>query len=372
MVTARAALLLALLLLVGHAAPQTSPSTLPRIVWVAWMQGWSEAPFLVQQVVKSIRFHNEPLWNVRLVDASNLVRWLPSEPGQTSLWDSYHNLTMNSDFVRMLLLAKYGGVWSDSTVLVLAPYDDWLPAATTAGRFFAFNGEFKTYYSSWFMAAHSGSVIMRLFADKCAELLTVHAEVGCSAALKRRTGIWPCSGVSPPPENEPIPPSVKLNFLWIDLVFGHLYAVNKEFQTLWDAVPYVHLSERNGFPGSLYGRHSEEIDAELEHALTHHPPNVIKLSRHIHCSAEDVSRFPRVNTNFAITLSSVHRTGTPVRNVTLQQYNDNATLMTEVLCGPPDVSWGAWKHGLNMRFFPPTTTGSPPFQIDPADCHRPG
>lgn len=68
-----------------------------------------------------------------------------------------------SDFIRLGLLEKFGGVWIDATVLCTRPLSEWLEEYY-GSKFFAFRdpGKNRTM-SSWFIAAESESVILQRF-----------------------------------------------------------------------------------------------------------------------------------------------------------------------------------------------------------------
>lgn len=42
-----------------------------KTIWLLWMQGWDNAPWIIQQVRKSWELLN-PKWNVELVSSDNL------------------------------------------------------------------------------------------------------------------------------------------------------------------------------------------------------------------------------------------------------------------------------------------------------------
>lgn len=64
-----------------------------------------------------------------------------------------------SDVVRVELLARFGGVWADSTTYCLRPLDDWVDGAACSG-FFAFDKPGPDrMLSTWFLAATNNSNI---------------------------------------------------------------------------------------------------------------------------------------------------------------------------------------------------------------------
>jgi|LauGreDrversion4_2_1035121.scaffolds.fasta_scaffold974850_1 mannosyltransferase OCH1-like enzyme len=84
---------------------------------------------------------------------------------------------MKSDFVRIALLKKYGGVWIDSTVLLFKSLDDWCfnelehnenkkimcgfwqPKAIPIGKDYVFKDR-DDYFENWFIATTKNNPII--------------------------------------------------------------------------------------------------------------------------------------------------------------------------------------------------------------------
>ena len=112
-----------------------------------------------------------------------------------------------SDCVRVALLARYGGVWVDSTCYCLRPLDEWLYERLPNG-FFAFarpGGE--RLLSSWFLAAAANNHII----ERWREL-----------ALK----YWNHR-------------SVRDDYFWFHHLFAAGYGEGSQFRAIWDAVPAI-------------------------------------------------------------------------------------------------------------------------------------
>lgn len=84
-------------------------------IWVCWFQGVENAPYLVKKCVESIKKStNHP---VNLISADNMCDYIQFPEYVIEKYKSglITNAQM-SDILRMSLLAKYGGLWIDSTV----------------------------------------------------------------------------------------------------------------------------------------------------------------------------------------------------------------------------------------------------------------
>jgi len=101
----------------------------PRVVWMFWQQGLDSLSGFRRLCIHSWRVRN-PSWTqvvldvdsaLGFVDASDLPeQWLQLPP------------RMQSDSLRLALLARYGGVWADINTLCLRPLDDWAWARVTS------------------------------------------------------------------------------------------------------------------------------------------------------------------------------------------------------------------------------------------------
>ena len=96
-----------------------------RIIWVCWLQGLEQAPDVVKKCIGNLQlFHGENC-TIHLITLKNYHHFvtLPQH-----IEEKFQEQRMKpahfSDVLRLCLLAKYGGVWIDSTVLILKPLPD--------------------------------------------------------------------------------------------------------------------------------------------------------------------------------------------------------------------------------------------------------
>jgi len=108
-----------------------------KVIWQYWGQG-ADAPDLPEVVrigFASVDYFAGDYQVIRLSDTT--IRDYIDLP--EFVWEKMHthkafNRTFFSDLLRVALLATYGGVWLDATILLSAP----LPEAYTTANFFAF------------------------------------------------------------------------------------------------------------------------------------------------------------------------------------------------------------------------------------------
>jgi hypothetical protein len=71
-----------------------------------------------------------------------------------------------ADLVRFNLLARYGGVWADSTVLCAVGLDSWLPLVQVGSPFFVFsNPGPDRLISNWFIVSTNSSTAIKEWRD---------------------------------------------------------------------------------------------------------------------------------------------------------------------------------------------------------------
>ena len=129
----------------------------PRVLWTYWADG-STIPGLVRACVARFQRLN-PRWRVVAVtDASlpGLLRGAPLPPAFPRM-----AAAARSDWVRLFLVAHYGGVWLDASVVLLSSLD-----RLVQGRAEHFVGYYMAGWNSrpdarvvesWFLAAPKGS-----------------------------------------------------------------------------------------------------------------------------------------------------------------------------------------------------------------------
>lgn len=89
---------------------------LPKVIWWCWLQGLSEAPPLVKMCLESIK-RNFRDYKVNIITWDNIEEYIDiPDYIVTKFKLGIIPYAQFSDIIRILLLAKYGGVWIDSTV----------------------------------------------------------------------------------------------------------------------------------------------------------------------------------------------------------------------------------------------------------------
>jgi len=142
-------------------------SEIPNLIWTFWDS--PNLPKTVEKCIDSWRYYN-PGYTVTLLTKQNIGKYLP-EINISNLKHSRDSPARFSDFVRLHILAKYGGIWIDSSIICHKPFS-WIHAIQKSTR-----AEFIGYYldgftesewkqtspviESWFLAAVPNSTFVQ-------------------------------------------------------------------------------------------------------------------------------------------------------------------------------------------------------------------
>jgi len=99
---------------------ETTLSSIPNVIWTFWD---GEPPPLVKKCIESWKKHN-PDYEIILLNKENVEKYLP-EPDLSKTKHVNEFVQRYSDYVRVHILAKYGGIWLDSSVICQKPLD-WI------------------------------------------------------------------------------------------------------------------------------------------------------------------------------------------------------------------------------------------------------
>jgi hypothetical protein len=165
-------------------------------IWTYWHQGWDRAPPLVTRCAQSWARRN-PDYELHCLDQRSLFQHVDFPAG---IDVRRRDLTVQkiSALGRLALLSRYGGVWTDATVVCTRPLSEWLEEYY-GSRFFAFRDPGPDrLLANWFMAAEADSPILRrLYRDLSdfyagTHFWNQHTTLG-DALLKRFLARWSAS-----------------------------------------------------------------------------------------------------------------------------------------------------------------------------------
>lgn len=162
--------------------------SVPRILWTYWDDG--QPPLVVQRCLQSWELHN-PGYVINVLTAQNLQAFVESSEipeAFASAWPA-----RQSDWLRLYLLRRYGGIWLDASIFLTCPIDWMLDAQQRDGsEYVGFYLERTTSRSecpivdSWCMAAPKGSRFVDDWYREFTMRALVQGDRAYLAALKAR------------------------------------------------------------------------------------------------------------------------------------------------------------------------------------------
>ena len=239
----------------GRGADVERHSARQKTIWLLWLSGWNDAPWLALRAAESWRLHN-PAWRVVLLTEAKLETHF-AVPAYIS--SAFISPQAKSDIIRLHVLAAHGGVWADATVLCTQPLDNWLHSMLEPAGFWMYHGTGwpppkpashanTAFPASWFMAAARGSYLARSWKDAADHYWAART-----------------SGAD--------------DYFWMDALFRKLLRDDPQFKRLWSRVPYVSCEDHGQSHMFLGAVHKRIRNADMA-LLETNPPWVLKLSHH--------------------------------------------------------------------------------------------
>lgn len=97
-----------------------------KYIWICWLQGMENAPELVKRCYASVK-RNMPDKEIIVITKENMDQYVNFPDHILKKWKrGLITDTKMSDFLRMELLIRYGGLWMDSTIFLSGPIPDWV------------------------------------------------------------------------------------------------------------------------------------------------------------------------------------------------------------------------------------------------------
>lgn len=130
-----------------------------KIVWVCWFQGYDNAPDIVKKCIDSM-YKWLPEYQIVIITTENLFKYIELPDYIIEKWkNGIITNTLFSDFVRLDLLNRYGGIWIDSTVYFTGP----LPQYVNSSDFFMFrcnHYDIPKFGESWFIKSSPNNEVL--------------------------------------------------------------------------------------------------------------------------------------------------------------------------------------------------------------------
>lgn len=94
-------------------------------IWTLWWQGYENMPDIIKATIKSIQKVNNK--KVIVLNKNNISNYIQI-PNYILKKVQEHKMGLAhfSDYIRVSLLCKYGGLWIDSSILCIKPIPEWV------------------------------------------------------------------------------------------------------------------------------------------------------------------------------------------------------------------------------------------------------
>ena len=93
---------------------------IPHIIWAFWNNP-NTTPSLVNECFISWR-RNNPTYSIIIVNDNTIFKFIDRNDLPVK-FESIKSEQMKSDFIRLALLKRYGGIWIDASILMKKPLD---------------------------------------------------------------------------------------------------------------------------------------------------------------------------------------------------------------------------------------------------------
>lgn len=121
----------------------------PKIIWTFWNS--EQLPISVDSCIKTWRTLN-PDYKINIVNIDNVDKWIP-KVDVNNLHHGAESYARLSDFIRLNILAKYGGIWLDASIICTQSFDYFFETVATKKT------EFIGFYNNMFTSNQDYKVI---------------------------------------------------------------------------------------------------------------------------------------------------------------------------------------------------------------------
>jgi hypothetical protein len=221
---------------------------LNKTVWLLWLQGWDDVPWLVKQVAESWETNN-PNWNIEYVTLDNLhtyVHDIDYVYDETKEIEPQHK----ADIIRLSLLKNHGGVWADATMLCMQPLDVWVEEAVQPAGLWMYHGH------GGGMNCENGPTIWLIVSEKDSLMINKWKHA-CDEYWKNRTNAD--------------------SYFWLDGLFRKLFESDPEFKRQWAFAPYLYCESKGQAHSLAYHYKMEANNQYIKKIFLEKPPYALKF-----------------------------------------------------------------------------------------------
>ena len=152
---------------------EDSFDSIPKIIWTYWHE--PKLPSLLKKFINTWKKHN-PNFKIIILNNKNIKTFLPTEDLDILNDKKNKTPTRFSDIVRYDILYKYGGIWSDISIICLKSYNSILKKMKNKNlEYYGYlhndnPHKDKTLISSWFFVCVPNSIFLKDIVSKMNEV----------------------------------------------------------------------------------------------------------------------------------------------------------------------------------------------------------
>lgn len=130
----------------------------PKSVWTYWD---GELPRLIEGCISTWKHYN-PSWAVHVLNRNSAEKYVGKDVVGFRAVDSPARA---SDFVRLHVLAKHGGLWLDASIIATQPFETWLAPTGFTGFQIQYPDRNRPVLESWAFACPKACPFVRRWRD---------------------------------------------------------------------------------------------------------------------------------------------------------------------------------------------------------------
>lgn len=138
-----------------HKYTETYAEDIPRIIWTYWHS--DTIPIVVQKCIETWQIQN-PSYTIIVLNNAKIKQFCNVDLDTMNI---VKEPMRQSDFARLLIMVKYGGIWMDATIICTKPLD-WIQSNYDLSAFTAPQTTNKHHpiIENWFFVARPGSAFI--------------------------------------------------------------------------------------------------------------------------------------------------------------------------------------------------------------------
>jgi hypothetical protein len=221
---------------------------LNKTIWLLWIQGWEDVPWLIREVAKSWEINN-PGWNIEYVTLGNLHKYVCDID---YIYDEKKEIIPQhkADIIRLSLLKNHGGVWADATMLCMQPLDSWVPEAVKPSGLWMYHGH------GGGMGAMQGPAIWFIVSEKDSLMISAWKSA-CDDYWRDRVRTD--------------------SYFWLDALFKELHKSDSKFRSKWNLAPHLYSELRGQAHSLAFQNGMASSNQNLKFIFRERPPYVLKF-----------------------------------------------------------------------------------------------